>query len=781
MSATVTIETLDAQVVVSTTTVTVEQATTGPQGPTGATGPSGVIAVTSPITNSGTSTSANIGIDQTLLTISESQVTNLTTDLASKIPSTEKAAANGVASLDANGLIPNAQLPALAITDTFVVASQSAMLALTAQVGDVAVRTDVSKSYILTATPASTIGNWQELLTPPDAVTSVNGKVGVVSLTYTDVGADAAGAAAAVTTTSIGAVPTSRTVSTTSPLAGGGALSGDLTLSVGAGSTTTAGVVQLEDSTTSTSTSKAATPNSVKSAYDLAAGKVASVSGTAPIASSGGTTPAISLNLGSGVTTSGSNLVVDGTVVPLLAQENTFTKAPQQVTINAAGNKGLIIKGASSQTANLTEWQDSTGAVAAKVDSIGSLTAANMTTSGTLNTNFLGVYAAATTSQQALLNTGTAARIVLVVKGAASQSANLQEWQNSSGTVLANIASSGQLNANSGLYGNWIGASSGRIGTALLSVFTGYLANPGIVVRGAASQTADLLQNLTSASTVLGGANALSQMYTGSASTLTQTTGGATTAASGDGTTATITTTSAHGLAVGDLVTVAGVTPTGYNGTYLVTATPSSTQISYANATTGAQTVAGTVAAPAQLSVTARSAGTTGVIVRAAASQVASLLTLQNSSGTTVFTTAVSGATTIQSKVYVIASDYGAALNVRTFSTSTPGIIVQALASQTGDLQQWQNSSATVLAKVNASGDVLGTTHKTLNSYAVTAEANSGGQLTMTKETTAATNPGSGNGTLYFRDGTNAGTLKLVVRAGTAGAETTILDNIPQT
>lgn len=40
---------------------------TGATGNTGPTGPSGVIAVTSPITNSGTSTSATIGIDQTLI------------------------------------------------------------------------------------------------------------------------------------------------------------------------------------------------------------------------------------------------------------------------------------------------------------------------------------------------------------------------------------------------------------------------------------------------------------------------------------------------------------------------------------------------------------------------------------------------------------------------------------------------------------------------------------------------------------------------------------------
>lgn len=58
-------------------------------------------------------------------------------------------------------------------------------------------------------------------------------------------------------------------VATTAPLQGGGT-SGDLTLSVIAGTTSAAGVVQLTDSTSSTSTTTAATPNSVKSAYDLA-------------------------------------------------------------------------------------------------------------------------------------------------------------------------------------------------------------------------------------------------------------------------------------------------------------------------------------------------------------------------------------------------------------------------------------------------------------------------------------------------------------------------------
>lgn len=95
--------------------------------------------------------------------------------------------ANGLATLGSDGKIPTSQLPALAVTDTFVVASQAAMLALTAEVGDVAVRTDQNKSYILKTAGASTLANWQELLTPTDTVLSVNGQTGAVTLTTSNI------------------------------------------------------------------------------------------------------------------------------------------------------------------------------------------------------------------------------------------------------------------------------------------------------------------------------------------------------------------------------------------------------------------------------------------------------------------------------------------------------------------------------------------------------------------------------------------------------------------
>ena len=98
---------------------------------------------------------------------------------------TQKGAVSGIASLDSSGKIPTGQLPAIAISDTFVVSSQSAMLALTAEVGDVAVRTDQNKSYILKTAGASTLANWQELLTPTDSVLSVDGNTGAIVLSGT--------------------------------------------------------------------------------------------------------------------------------------------------------------------------------------------------------------------------------------------------------------------------------------------------------------------------------------------------------------------------------------------------------------------------------------------------------------------------------------------------------------------------------------------------------------------------------------------------------------------
>jgi hypothetical protein len=79
--------------------------------------------------------------------------------------------------------LPASYVPPLAITQTYVVASLEAQNALTVQTGDVAIRTDINKSFIYDGSV------WQELRTPTDLVLSVNGKTGAVSLNNTDVGA----------------------------------------------------------------------------------------------------------------------------------------------------------------------------------------------------------------------------------------------------------------------------------------------------------------------------------------------------------------------------------------------------------------------------------------------------------------------------------------------------------------------------------------------------------------------------------------------------------------
>ena len=97
--------------------------------------------------------------------------------------------AGNVPVLGADGKLDTSILPALALVDVYTVDSESAMLALNAQQGDVAIRTDESKTYILSKEPASTLANWVELLFPVSVV-SVNGKTGIVVLTGDDINVD---------------------------------------------------------------------------------------------------------------------------------------------------------------------------------------------------------------------------------------------------------------------------------------------------------------------------------------------------------------------------------------------------------------------------------------------------------------------------------------------------------------------------------------------------------------------------------------------------------------
>ena len=86
-------------------------------------------------------------------------------------------------STDVTGTLPVGNMAATALTTVQTAANESAHLALTAQEGDVVVRSDQNKTYMHNGGTAGTMDDYTLLATPTDAVTSVNGNTGVVTVT----------------------------------------------------------------------------------------------------------------------------------------------------------------------------------------------------------------------------------------------------------------------------------------------------------------------------------------------------------------------------------------------------------------------------------------------------------------------------------------------------------------------------------------------------------------------------------------------------------------------
>jgi len=141
------------------------------------------------------------------------------------------------------------------------------------------------------------------------------------------------------------------------------------------------------------------------------------ISGKAPIASPT-FTGTVTIPAGSAITG-----------VPYLATANTFT-ASQSITSTNSTTVGLTVLGATSQTStNIFEVQRAGGG-----DS-----------SFTVSHNYIDLNRNTTAAASMTVYGANAGAIPLYVKGRASQTANLQQWQNSAGTVLSSINSGGAL------------------------------------------------------------------------------------------------------------------------------------------------------------------------------------------------------------------------------------------------------------------------------------------------------------------------------------------------
>jgi len=383
------------------------------------------------------------------------------------------------------------------------------------------------------------------------------------------------------------------------------------------------------------------------------------------------------------------------------------------ITAATASTKGLIVKGDASQTANLQEWQNSSGTVLAKVDSAGKITsniqsssaiseplvlqnsATGVGTGTKLTMNYGGqnyaaiesayltspgaggAYLAIKTNHQAsalttkllIDNNGTvtvngfvAGAQGLIVKGAASQSADLQQWQNSAGTVLAYITKDGSFQSSDKIVsgrifilqdggtptngGQWskyyIGWNSG------IAIFpNGPVGNiVPFTIKGAASQTADLQQWQNSEGTTNLSIGATYSDGTGAYTPIKISSSGG------------------------------GEIKWGNNTVWAVGKIVGQTNVMYPY-----------------------SADRTALIVRGLSSQTADLQQWQNSAGTVNARIDTYG--TFQNGT---AGNYGSWINVQPALATDKGIVIRGHASQSANLQEWQNSSGTILSAFSSSG-----------------------------------------------------------------------------
>jgi hypothetical protein len=161
------------------------------------------------------------------------------------------------------------------------------------------------------------------------------------------------------------------------------------------------------------------------------------------------------------------------------------TLIPLFVAFQSATAK-TVIRGAASQTANLQEWQNSAGVAQSYIDSAGNVNFSNT-----------GSFAQASTGR-AFFRVNSATVVPMTLRAAASQTANLQEWQDSSGTVLGFVSAAGTVSGAVIAAGVGAGFAAGVVQVTPTNGST-----IGIQVRAAGSQTADLINVRSNAGTVL--------------------------------------------------------------------------------------------------------------------------------------------------------------------------------------------------------------------------------------------------------------------------------------
>jgi hypothetical protein len=131
-------------------------------------------------------------------------------------------------------------------------------------------------------------------------------------------------------------------------------------------------------------------------------------------------------------------------------EATSSSSSPNTITPENSSTIPLTIKGVSSQTANLQQWQDNSSTNLAVVFSNGAASFGGYVS--------VGATAQSTTTANSI-TIGNAAHKGITVKAASSQSANVQEWQDSSGTAMSWVTADGKIYQQ----GTQVGSGSGDL------------------------------------------------------------------------------------------------------------------------------------------------------------------------------------------------------------------------------------------------------------------------------------------------------------------------------
>ena len=376
----------------------------------------------------------------------------------------------------------------------------------------------------------------------------------------------------------------------------------------------------------------------------------------------------------SGQTANIQNWYVSNTIVSSIGSAGNIS-----IFLNSASTVGLIVKGAASQTANLQEWQQSDASIPTAIDSVGKM---RIRTFGFMAGGSLDVSTASTT------NAG------IVVRGVASQTADLQVWQDSTATALAQVTSGGFMNATG--Y-RQIGGNTNAFGASTISgTVTAF--GPGgnaaiipVTIRGAASQTADLQQWQNSSGSVLGGVTAGGSMYVARGTAFAANAFGVSAGASTNvGIIVRGETSQTADLQQWQISTSAVPTRISANGTLTVADTTYDgvTSSNFVGTTIGNISL--------QPAIDMRRWTGTGAIYKSVAIVDDETNGLIFKTDTTATNTS---ATTERMRV-----DFNGTVRINGFTSGVQGLIIKGAASQTGNLTEWQNSAAAILASVGSTG-----------------------------------------------------------------------------